>query len=198
MTFLKGIHYSNRLFYNGTTWCMLGRDYYQRFHLAAQYIQSGDVVLDVCAGFGQLRNFLPEAGTYKAIEGNTSCIKHLQDARLDCVHVNLHKGVDLTNCSIDVIVMIISLYQFRNTSVELLLDTFKKHAKQIIIIEDAYSSLLRYCKPMQRLKHYLCACPEYSPASLFTHDEFIALMKTHQYTAIHSSKRYLCGLYNTR
>lgn len=97
-TFFKGIHYNNRLFYNGITWCLLRHSYHKRFYLAAQYIQAGDCVLDVCSGFGQLRQFLPEKCTYKAIEGNTACVKYLKSVDVDCLYANLHNRRLLCRC----------------------------------------------------------------------------------------------------
>lgn len=91
--------------------------------------------------------------------------------------------------------MSISLCQFYNTSAELLLEMFKKHAKRVVIIEDVFFSLLRRCSFLMKLKHYLCAYSEYIPRPLFTYDEFVDIMNAHQYDCIKSDQRYVCGIY---
>lgn len=193
---MKGTHYRNEFVYNALAFLKLGREYDLRYKIAASYIGSAGSILDVCSGPGRLRRFLPKSCSYTAIDASPEFHSHLQRKGVEAIAWDLHKGWPLFVREADVIVMVISLSQFRTTSADDLLESFKKSSKRVVIIEDV---LFRSRPPgslIQRVINYLCRTDYYVPVdSWYTQLEFKQLMKAHGYQCEVVSRRYVAGLY---
>jgi hypothetical protein len=195
MTIFAGIHYQSPLVYNFFAAVKLGRDYHLRYRLAAQYIKQGESVLDVCAGFGEFRNFLPANCSYQTIEASSSFHQKLAGRGITNSAHNLHQGLNVALPSVDVITMIISLCQFRDTSLDQLLEDFKKIAKRVIIVEDVLPEEEKTPPLVEKVRDYLCATGYYSPMQLFSVKGFQAAMAGHGYQCRRYNDRYWIGHY---
>lgn len=196
ITFPKGILYSHPFIYNFLTKIKLKNNYHLRYKIATQYIQPGNSVLDVCAGQGGLKNFLPKDCDYICIEAGSEFISELFKKKIKHFSINLHEGINIRDLQVDVIVMIVSLYQFRNTSIHNLLEDFKKITKKAVIVEEVLLNKRSNNCICQKILNYLCASDYYIPTELFSIDEFEQVMHEHNYKCKRHSERYVVGYYN--
>lgn len=195
MSLIKGAHYRSEFLYKTLALLKLGFEFGLRFQIAARYINPGESVVDVCAGPGQLRDFIPDCA-YTAIEASPKFLSALQKKGAHIIPVNLHKGWPPTAPVFDVLVTVISLCQFRDTSVQGLLESFKKAAKRVVIVEDVLRHSRGKGSLVQKAMNYLCETDYYVPvASWYTRPEFEQLMRDHGYQCESVSSRYMVGLY---
>ena len=191
----KGLHYRSPNVYNFLDFVKLGFDVNRRYTIAAKHIRPGEAVLDVCSGTGALKGFLPSGCSYQTLEASDQFCKILKKKGIPYVCCNLHQGIENIPAS-EVIVMIISLAQFRKTSAGLLLEHFKNIAKRVIIIEEVLNKPRSEENLYQRTVNYLCAQDYYVPTSWFTGQEFSQLMTSHGYQCQKMTERYWVGTYD--
>jgi len=194
-SFLKGIHYSNVWAYNILTYLKLGRNFNLRFEIAAEYVNHGNSVLDVCSGAGELKKFLPGANRYLSIEASPQFITQLSIKEIKHLKQNLHHGINANSFKADVLIMVISLCQFRNTSMHSLLEDFKKMAQKVVIVEDVLVKKRKKGSLVQKTSNYLAAVDYFQPIELFTVDEFRTVLCQHQYQFKRHDPRYSVGVY---
>jgi hypothetical protein len=195
---IKGIHYSNTFIYNLLTFLKLWRSYFDRFKIAAGYIAQNSTVLDVCSASGTLKEYLPDNCVYECVEMSQVFTKQLEKKKIKCYNVNLHEGIDSSAFRVDCLVMLISLCQFRETSLNALLEEFKKIAKKVVIIEDVTEKIRPKNNVVQKIMNYLCATDYYVPLRLFTADEFGAVMQEHGYAVKQHTHRYYAGYFENK
>lgn len=192
LAFARGSHYQSPPVYKFFSALKLRENYDLRYRLAAQYLKVGESVLDVCAGLGEFKGFLPEGCSYRALEASRPFLRKLAGQGIFSFRIDLHKDngeIPLT----DSIVMIISLYQFRDTTVPHWLETFKTKAKKVIIVEE--TATLRRSPLRDSLSNYLCAADYFRPTRLFTRKEFSTIMCRYGYNCLPYNERYCVGLY---
>jgi SAM-dependent methyltransferase len=192
---LKGSHYRSEFLYTACTLLKLGWKRHLRYRIVRQYINPADSVVDVCSGSGRLKDFISKGCTYTAIEASPEFISILRRKGIDHIPWNLHAGWPDAILAPDVIAMVISLSQFRKTSADLLLESFKKVASRVVIVEDVLSRPRKEESFLQRAINYLCATDYYVPVTWYTRSEFAALMRSHGYQCEEGSGRYMVGLY---
>lgn len=195
LSFLRGAHYRSEMFYHFLTLLTLGKDCGLRYRIAAEYVNPGESLWDVCAGTGRLKNFLPEGCSYMALESSPEFLSVLGKRGINHIVWNFHKGWPENIPPADVVIMLISLYQFRKTSVDHLLESFKTAARRVVIVEDVLPRPGGEKSPVQRLMNYLCAAECYLPVTRFARAEFEQLMRRHGYRWERTSGRYMVGLY---
>ena len=188
----RGIHYQSPPIYEFFTLLKLRRDYRLRYQIAAQFIKPGESVLDVCAGYGEFRKFIPRSCDYQALEASLAFNKELARKKIPYQRKNLHEGLDTQVPAVDVAVMLISLCQFQNTTLHPLLEDFKKIARKVIIVEDVQNKTPRF---VEKFRDYLCATEYYLPMKLFSADQFEAAMKQHGYRCQKYNERYWVGYF---
>lgn len=110
-----------------------------RFREAARHIDSGMTVLDICCGSCELRHYLPKNCQYSGLDCSNGFLDYAVKKKIDFLKRNVCPDMQLPD--VDCIVMIISLYQFGDTARNLL-ETFKRSAKKVVIIEDVLSSFI--------------------------------------------------------
>lgn len=192
---LRGAHYRSEFLYNAFTLLKLGWNFHLRYQIVAQYIKPAESVIDVCSGSGRLKDFISKDCTYTAIEASPEFLSILQRKNIDHIAWNLHTGWPQSALAADVIVMVISLCQFRKTSADLLLESFKKVARRVVIVEDVLSRPRNEESLFQQTINYLCATEYYVPVAWYTRSEFAELMRNHGYQCGEASRRYMVGLY---
>ncbi len=195
--YLKGIHYRNAFIYSLLTFLKLGRDFSLRYKIASEYIKPGDFVLDVCAGVGRLADFLPQDCKYLAIEASPEFAAILSRRGLDCKKVDLHTGTMPAGLRTDVAVLIISLCHFRQTSLDILLESFKKISRKVVIVEDVLLKKRGKNSLLQKAMNYFCSTAYFLPMELFTITEFEQAMRKHSYACQKYNARYWVGCYET-
>ena len=193
--FFKGSHYRSEFLYTAFTLLKLGWKRHLRYRIVKQYIKPADSVVDVCSGPGRLKDFIPKECTYTAVEASPEFISILRRRGINHVSWNLHAGWPESILAPDVIVMVISLSQFRKTSADLLLESFKKTARRVVIVEDVLFRPRKEESLRQRAINYLCATDYYVPVAWYTRSEFAELMQSHGYQCKEASGRYMVGLY---
>jgi hypothetical protein len=132
---------------------------------------------------------------YFCIEKSPQFQAGLTKKKIRYYDINLHDGIAGIDSKFDVIVMIISLCQFRPTSINSLLEDFKKIARKVIIVEEALDRRRKMGCLRQRLMDYLGAVEYYIPCELFTFGEFEDMVKDHNYLFKRYNKRYAIGYY---
>ena len=168
----------------------------ERYRIAARYVRPGESVLDVCAGPGRLQKFLPKNSSYVAMDGSPQFLSQVWQKGVATVLWNLHQGWPQKTPQTDVIVMIISLSQFRDVSAGALLENFKKGAKRVVIVEEVLERKRSRASFIQKIINYLCGTDYYIPvSSWYTRQEFSQLMRDHGYQCEKISDRYDVGSY---
>ena len=198
ITFARGSHYQNSFVYNFFTFLKLRQEYQLRYQIAAQHIRPGESVLDICAGFGEFKDFLPSLCTYQVIEASLAFNRQLARRDIPYDWQNLHAGMNTRIPSVDVITMIISLCQFQKTTCHRLLEDFKKVAKKIIIVEDVLPGQKKTPVLVEKVRDHLCATDYYIPMQLFSADQFRSVMKEHGYDCRQVNARYWVGHYKAK
>lgn len=189
---LKGILYNSVTIYNLVTKLKLGSHYSFRYELCASYIKAGDTVLDICAGPGELKNYLPPSVKYETIELSKAFIAALQKKGISNHKINLHSfNEGNLPTTYDVVVMLISLYPFRNSNINKIINFMKDKGKKIIILEEVnlednfkkYSRWKYICQKLGKLfRDYVCHTDSAKPADLFSEKEFIEIMNRHHFS----------------
>jgi cyclopropane fatty-acyl-phospholipid synthase-like methyltransferase len=196
--FLKGIHYKNDFVYKIITGLKLLGNYKLRYKIAAQYIKSGETVLDVCSGSGDLREFLPQNCEYIGLDASKEFVKKLNKKGIQSINVDLHKEPHSLKTKVDVTVMIISLYQFRDTTLHSLLPKLKEMTKKVVIVEEVLEKKRVSNSIVQRIIDYLCATDFYIPLNLFDITEFTKIMEDHSFFWEKRSSTYYVGIYEEK
>lgn len=191
----KGYHYRSAWFYDLADLLKRGAGYNTRFRIAARYIIPGDAVVDMCSGPGRLQRFIPAACGYTAVEASPAFRGSLEKKGIRCVTGDLHQGVPAGTPARQVIVMIISLAQFRKTSAEGLLEAFKKTAARVVVVEEVLPRARPENSWFQRLVNYLCAADYYVPVAWYTREDFETLMRRHGYGCACAGGGYMVGHY---
>jgi SAM-dependent methyltransferase len=196
MSLMKGAHYRSEFLYDALAFLKLGSEYSHRYQIAARYIKPGESVLDVCSGAGKLKSFIPENCTYTAMDASPEFLAILKKKGVKTIIRDLHAGWPPSIPVADVLTMVIALSQFRETSADDLLESFKKAARHVVVVEDVLRQARGKGSLTQRVMNYLCATDYYKPvASWYTRLEFEQLMREHGYQCETVSSRYMVGLY---
>lgn len=190
----KGIFYSNAYIYEQVTRLKLKQDKDLRYRIAAKYVNADDAVLDICAGTGRFRRFIPPTCGYTAIESSDNFVKRLNKMHVPCIQHNLHCNVELTTKKFDILVIIISLYQFRATSVDKLLTEFKTIAKKVIIVEEVMTKMVSVRPFWNKVMNHLCGASFYLNTELYTDSEFNSMMAKHHYDVEKVTDIYRVGV----
>jgi SAM-dependent methyltransferase len=190
----KGLHYRNPLVYHFCDYMKRGVHYQQRYKIALEYLRGVFSVLDVCAGTGRFKRFLPQDCRYTALDASREFIARMERKGIVHIRRDLHRGMPRIPLRVDAVVMIISLCQFRGTSIDRLLEDFKQTGSRVIIVEEVSprGDTLSF---IRRMRNYLCAADFFVPFDLFTSDEFRDVLQRHQYHFIRHDERYCVGCY---
>lgn len=192
---LKGILYRNQTIYKLLDRIKLRKDSELRFKIANTYIDIGSSVLDVCSASGELKDFLFEDVDYHTMECSLEFTSVLNKKGIKNFEINLHTtDINNQNLKVDVVVMIISLYQFRDTTMHNLLEVFKSIAKKVVIVEEVLEK--RRSQLKDNIMNYLSATDYYLSTKLFTINEFEQIMEKHDYSCINHGERYIVGYYH--
>lgn len=189
---LKGILYNSVTIYNLVTKIKLGKHYSFRYELCASNIKTDSSILDICPGPGDLKNYLPSSIKYETLEYSKAFISALEKKGVTNHKINLHNfnEAELPN-TYDVVVMLISLYPFRNSNLNKIINFMKNKGKKVIIIEEVIlenqsknSSFWKYiCQKFgKKFRDYICHTDCSQPADLFSEKEFIDIMNKHNFT----------------
>ncbi len=191
---LKGIHYRSPLAYQAITHILLGKARRRRFEIAAELLGGSSSVLDICAGTGGLKDFLPPAAAYTALDASPEFIRFMDTKNICCRQCTIEEAMDQTTHigKFDAVVMIISLCQARAYDMDGILTGLKKMAKKCVIVEDVKTRPLR---SVSRLMNYFCARDYYRPCTVFTRPEFETLMSAHGFVVSHHDERYSSAVY---
>jgi cyclopropane fatty-acyl-phospholipid synthase-like methyltransferase len=197
MNLFRGVHYKNWTIYKLITLLKLRGEYNYRYKLASKYIKNGETVLDICAGGGDLKKYLPKQCDYTTIEKSDNFSKILAKKNIENMKINLHEDFTFVYKKYDVVIMLISLCHFRNTSVSMLLEKFKLMGDRVIIIEEVLRKKRESTSCVYQIINYLCATEYYMPIDLFTDEEFKKVIELNDYEYIKSTDRYRIGLYQS-
>jgi hypothetical protein len=192
---LKGIGYRNIGFYHALNWLKLGIKFHLRFQLAGKFISPGQVVLDVCAGDGTFKDFLPPGCVYKAVDQSQDFLSILEQKQITAFSINLHNGMGKEDIRADILVMIISLSQFWGTSCDLLLEEFKIAAPKVVILEEALRKARNRHSLRQKAGNYLFYTKDKDSYDLFTRKDLKKVLDQHGYQYQQLTTRYSVGLY---
>jgi hypothetical protein len=96
-------------------------------------------ILDICCGSCELRYNLPKSCQYLGLDRSSGFSDHAVKKEINFLKRNV--GLDMQLPDVDCIVMVISLYQFGSAAKDLL-ETFKRSAKKVVIVEDVLSSFI--------------------------------------------------------
>lgn len=193
----EGILYRNTFLYMLVTFLKLRSKKNLRFQIAAQHISPGESVLDVASGGGWLRDYLSATCTYTCIEVGDAFIQSLTKRDVRFIKMNLHQGMSELITKYDTVVMIISLYQFRHTSLDQLMDQFKKIANKVVIIEEVSLSESDELTIKDKILNFLCKTEYFMPTKILSAHEFSAICEKHGYEVKIDSRKnnYMIATY---
>ena len=195
---IKGIHYQNKFVHECLTRLKLLNQFNLRYKIASTYIRDGDSILDVGGGYGGLRDYLKCNCNYTCIEASDGFIRILKKKNYKYIDIDLHNTFPDEKEIFDIVVMIISLYQFRATSVNHLLRKFKKIGKKILIIEEVIKdSTSKKRKFLDNFMNYLSATNYYTSTSPYSQDEFRSLLRSYDYDVKKYNNRYMVAYYES-
>jgi hypothetical protein len=177
----EGILYKNSFFYMLVTFLKLRGNKNLRFQIAARHILPGQSVLDVASGGGWLRDYIPATCSYACIEVGDAFIQSLAKRQVNFVKMDLHQGMGELAGRYDVCVMLISLYQFRHTSADLLMRQFKEVANKVVIVEEVADSEVGGLTVKDKILNYLCRTEYFVPTKILSEHQFRELCKKHGY-----------------
>lgn len=192
---LKGQYYQNPYIYNFLTFLKLWKDCSLRFEIARANVEEGQSVLDVCGGTGRLREFLPSGCSYACVDASSGFGPALLKQGIKYIQTDLHNGVDIKRLKSDVVIMVVSLYQFRHTSMHDLLESFKDIAKKVVIVEDVLPQGKVEKTLKKKIINYLCAVEYFQPLELFSAQEFKDVMRAHGYVCQEHGPCYVSGCF---
>jgi len=170
--------------------------YRLRYEIACKYVKYGDSVLDVCAAAGEFKNYLPNNCKYECIECSQGFISKLESKKIAYKKINLHEGINCVRIKSDILVMITSLCQFKETSAHGLLEEFKNIADKIVIVEDVLGNMWHEGGIVQRVIKHLHETEFYSQKSVYSAAEYEKILGDHGYEYIKYDNRYAVGYYN--
>lgn len=196
-TIFAGILYRSNLLYAFQTFLKLRSKKSLRFQIAAQYISPGESVLDVASGGGWLRDYIPASCSYTCIEVGDAFIQSLTRRNVKFLKMDLHQGMGELKTKFDTVVMIISLYQFRHTSLEQLLDQFKEIANKVVIVEEVSLLENNGLTVKDIVLNYLCQTEYFMPTKILSAHEFRTICEEHGYVVKIDSRRnsYMVATY---
>lgn len=194
--FVKSINYRSPLIYKMLDYMKRGADRDLRYRLSLPYLKGASSVLDLCGGTGEFKKFLPEGCQYSVCDASPDFGAHLARSHIRHFQWDLHHGLPRFLPKVDAVVMIISLYQFRATSIDVLLEAVKDIAPTVVIVEEVSVSPPEQFAWIRRVKNYLCATDFFVPVELFAREEFESIMKKRRYGFISYDKKYCVGCYH--
>ena len=177
----EGILYRNSFLYMLVTFVKLRSKNNLRFQIASQFISPGESVLDVASGGGWLRDYIPDSCRYTCVEVGDAFIQSLTKRGVSFIKMNLHQGMGELKQNYDTVVMIISLYQFRYTSLDQLMSQFKEIANKVVIVEEVSISENNKLTIKDKVLNYLCQSEHFMPTKILTAHAFSAICKKHGY-----------------
>ena len=108
---------------------------------------------------------------------------------------DLHEGLRLDQQKYDIVLMIISFCHFRTTSADKLLEGFKSAGRKVVIIEEVVKDRGMNRSLKRRVMNYLCHADYCERLDLYTHDEFVQILKRHGYQVTRHDERYSIGTF---
>ncbi len=194
-SFLQGIPYRDVFIYNFLTFLKLGYSYDLRFKIVQPYLHKDDVILDVCAGYGRLKKFIPKECTYHCIDASPTFLKKLKQKEIPSSLQNINEKCVINYSHYTVVVMIISLCHFPKSRIHTLLDSFTKMGNRVIIIEEVIKTPKQNHTWLRKIMNYLC-CVDYNKhLSLLTFEEFKDILSKHNYKVTRYNNRYSIGTF---
>lgn len=193
--FVRGIYYRNSYVYYLLTRLSHIGIYKLRYNIVLQYINSGDTVLDVCGAGGEIMKYLPSNCDYACIEFGDGFIGNLKRKGIRCKKIDLHKDKISVAVKSNIAVMIVSLYQFRDSSAEDILESLKMAADKVVIVEDILGNMWRDGSLIQKIINYLHETDYHRQSRMFSLEEFRNMMQKHGYEFRQYDKRYAIGCY---
>jgi len=194
----EGILYRSNFLYALQTFLKLRGNNKLRFEIAAQFISPGESVLDVASGGGWLRDHIPASCSYTCVEVGDAFIQSLTKRDVKFIKANLHQGIGELKTKYDTVVMIISLYQFRHTSLDQLMEQFKEIAnKKVVIVEEVSVAENNGLTIKDKVLNYLCRTEYFTPTKILSAHEFSAICEKHGYAVTVDSRRnqYMIATY---
>jgi len=194
--FVKSINYRSPLIYNILDYLKRGTRRDLRYRPPLPYLKGASSVLDLCGGTGEFKKFLPAGCQYSVCDASPGFVAHLAKSHIRHFQWDLHRGLPRFFPKVDAVVMIISLYQFRTTSIDVLLEAVKDIASTVVIVEEVSVSPQKQSALTRWVKNYLCATDFFVPVELFVREEFESIMKKRRYDFISYDKKYCVGCYH--
>jgi len=198
LNWFRGVRYRNWFVYNFLLFLRFGVHYNLRYKIAAEYVGSENSVLDVCSGAGDLRKFLPENCVYACVDASPQFAAILSKKNIHCYKINLHKGINGHTPQFDVLAMVGGMCQFRMTSMDMLLEDFKKIARKIVVLEHVAPKEVKEGSLWHKLNNYLIANDYTVPDREFSEKEFNEIMSSHGYRVRSCDAGYRVGYYDVR
>jgi hypothetical protein len=107
------------------------RGFDERYQVVAAQVPAGCDVVDLCAGDGRLRNYLPRGTPYTAVDLNASFLRRLSEQGVNTVVANLRDTVPAGSC----VVMMAALYHFKPDHAALVRRALAASSRRFILTE---------------------------------------------------------------
>lgn len=166
----------------------------ERYRCAASYMHEYDTVLDLCAGPGLLKEYMPTDCTYTALDASNEMILHLKKRHIPTIQHDLHSGYPYLEKKYSVATMLLSLYQFRKTSINALLEAMQGEHDHVVIVEWVLQKKSFVSHAAEMMRNYLCDTNYSHPTELFLVSEFKELMHAHNFVCVEGPAGYMIAI----
>jgi len=187
------------LYYHPGIYNIVGRLYYRkrwifRYCEVAQYISPGDRVLELCAGDGVLKEYLPH-NDYTGLEFNPVFVNY-----------GIKKGRNLVLADVlsypfpksDVIIMISSFYHFINKPLRIVNKMKEFCQKKIIVCENYKCLSTAPNKWLSNLGKVLSATHLGTGNRRWAEDDLVSFFKENNFSKIYCKNDYVFGVWENR
>ncbi|MBI5493621.1 MAG: hypothetical protein HY904_01260 [Deltaproteobacteria bacterium] len=129
---MKGPVYWHPWLYQSAMRLLYGaHGYHERYRVVAAQVPPGCDVVDLCAGDGRLRSYLPPGTRYLAVDQNPLLLRPLQASGVPTLVANLRESVPAGGC----VVMMASLYHFMPQQADLVRRCLAAAGRRFILTE---------------------------------------------------------------
>ena len=179
----KGALYKNNYFYNLMDFLKNGKKKNLRFEIVKELIKKKTSLIDVCGGCGWLKDHLDQSIKYTVADASEEFGKICKKKNINFIKLNC-KNFNIIKSKFDFVVMIISLYQFKNNLRKIIKNLKKISKKKIIIIEEIIppNEAVSLKNIKKKIRDYLCSSNFYEKNNgLFSLLEFKVLMEKNKF-----------------
>ncbi|MEW5849762.1 MAG: class I SAM-dependent methyltransferase [Myxococcota bacterium] len=144
----------------------------ERYRVVAAHVPPGSDVIDLCAGDGRLRRYLPPGTPYLAVDTNEVFLRKLWRQGVATLHADLRRQLPCGGT----VVMMASLYHFMPEHVEMVRRALQAATRRLILTEPVENVTASRVGPLARLSAWISDPGDGSSRGRLNGDDLSALL----------------------